>query len=117
MVVRRTADYLRYDTDEELRLLNRMYESVRLYVNFFQPSAKLIEKFRRGSKVTRRYDDPLTPYERLIAHPKTPEEVRKKVQQQFQKLNPVTLKRNIDKCKDELTGMVHEKQQVYFSYK
>ncbi|MEW5814499.1 MAG: hypothetical protein AB1798_03755 [Spirochaetota bacterium] len=112
VIVRRTAEYFRYDTEEQLRKLNEMYEAVRLYVNFFQPSAKLIEKLRVGSKVKRSYDEPLTPYERLIAHPSTPPEVKERLERQFRTLNPAALKRKIDKCKDELTRMVHEKAQM-----
>ncbi len=43
--------YLRYDTDEELKIMNELYKVLRLYTNFFQPSMKLKEKTRIGSKV------------------------------------------------------------------
>ena len=35
-------------------------------MNLFQPSVKLVEKKRRGSRVTRVYDAPATPLDRLI---------------------------------------------------
>jgi hypothetical protein len=37
------------------------------YVNFFQPSFKLKSKLREGAKVTKKYEIPATPYERLLA--------------------------------------------------
>ena len=44
-------------------MLREMGRVLRLYVNYFQPSMKLLEKVREGSKVKKRYDDPKTPYE------------------------------------------------------
>jgi transposase InsO family protein len=40
-VVRRAVGYLRYDTEEELEVLNKLYDYLRLYTNFFQPVMKL----------------------------------------------------------------------------
>ena len=34
-VVRRALGYLRYDTDEELEVINELYKVLRLYTNFF----------------------------------------------------------------------------------
>ncbi len=53
-VVRKTVGYYRYDTEVELNLINKLYLILRLYTNFFQPSMKLIEKVRIGSKVKKK---------------------------------------------------------------
>jgi hypothetical protein len=53
-VVRRAVGYQRYDTELQLRLLNELYATLRLYSNFFQPTMKLKSKERVGSKVTKR---------------------------------------------------------------
>ena len=37
------------------------------FLNYFQPSVKLLERTRVGSRVKRKYDSPKTPFERLIA--------------------------------------------------
>jgi len=37
-----------------------------VYVNFFQPSAKLVSKEWIGPKVVKHYDKPKTPYKRLL---------------------------------------------------
>jgi len=42
--------------------------------NHFQPVMKLVEKVRIGSKVRKKYDNPKTPYQRLIDCPFLPEE-------------------------------------------
>src|ERR1700747_218722 len=56
--------------------LGRLYQSARLYVNFFQPSFKLASKQREGSLVLRRYHPPLTPCQRLLASPYVNEAVK-----------------------------------------
>lgn len=69
-VVRRAVGYLRHDTDEGLTALNAVYGTLGLLVNFFYPSVKLITKTRCGSKVRRVYDQPQTPYQRMLQSPR-----------------------------------------------
>ena len=65
--VRRIIGHLRYDTEKELNIINSLYRSeLRLYKNFFQPVMKLKEKIRDKGKVHRKYDTPLTPYQRIM---------------------------------------------------
>jgi hypothetical protein len=42
--VRHTVDYDRWKTEPELVLLESIHDDLRLYINFFQPSFKLIAK-------------------------------------------------------------------------
>lgn len=42
--VRRNVGYMRYDTEEELDILNRLYSVLCPYINFFLPTMKLVEK-------------------------------------------------------------------------
>jgi hypothetical protein len=55
------------------RELARLYAAARLFVNFFQPSFKLIEKSRDGALVRKRYDTPAIRCQRLPADPRTSE--------------------------------------------
>jgi hypothetical protein len=55
-VVRKTVGYCRYETEDELLLLNQLYSLLRLYTNFFQPVTKLVFKERVNSKVKKHYD-------------------------------------------------------------
>jgi len=100
--VRRNVGYLRYDTDDELKVLNELYDVLRLYQNFFLPQMKLIEKTREGSKVKKRYDKPKTPYQRLLKSPDVDDLTRKKLKKQYARLNPADLKRRILKLQDRL---------------
>jgi hypothetical protein len=65
-VVRRTVGYDRWETQSELTLLESIYDDLRLYVNFFQPSFKLIAKQRVGNRTIKQYDVPKTPYQRVL---------------------------------------------------
>ncbi len=47
--------------------LAQLYATVRLFMNFFQPSFKLAGKERDGARVCKRYHPPATPCQRLLA--------------------------------------------------
>jgi len=94
-VVRRAVGYHRYDTPRQLRLLNQLYSRLRLYTNYFQPVMKLEEKIRVGSKVKKKYDRPRTPYQRVLESPLVEKEDKKKLNQEYAKLNPAELRRQI----------------------
>jgi hypothetical protein len=64
--VRRLLGWNRYDTDEVLAAINDLYRNeLGLMQNLFQPSVKLLSKTRNGSRLTRRYDAPRPPLDRL----------------------------------------------------
>jgi hypothetical protein len=101
-VVRRWVGYHRYDTPQQLRLLNQLYSRLRLYTNYFQPVMKLEEKIRVGSKVKKRYDQPRTPYQRVLESPMVEKEHKKKLSQDYAKLNPAELRRQISSLQIKL---------------
>lgn len=65
-VVRQLVGYDRYCTLAALAQLGRVYQLVRLYVNAYLPLMKLTHKERQGSRVSKRYDVPRTPYRRAV---------------------------------------------------
>lgn len=65
-VVRKLAGYGRLDGEHAVKAMNQMYMANRLFINFFQPSFKLLDTQRIGGKTVRRHDVPKTPYNRLI---------------------------------------------------
>jgi ATP-dependent Lon protease len=109
--VRRAVGYLRYDTDEELRIMNKLYDVLDLYINFFLPSMKLLEKTRIGSKVIKKYDKPETPYRRILNSDAVSEEVKEKLRKTYEELNPLLLKRQIDKITQELSRAYDKKMK------
>ncbi len=111
-VVRRAVGYMRYDTEEELTILNQLYGHLRLYTNFFQPVMKLIEKTRIGSKVKKKYDKPQTPYKRVLESTHIPEENKKQLRRLYAKLNPAELKRQITKLQNRLLKLSSLKETM-----
>jgi hypothetical protein len=101
-VVRRAVGYGRYDSPEQLALLDALYTHLRLYVNFFLPVMKLKEKERLGSKVKRLYDDPQTPYARLLASDDISEEDKAELKEAYGYLDLLALRRRIDDLQEEL---------------
>jgi hypothetical protein len=95
-VVRRTIGYDRYSTKPSLETLNRLYQTLRLYVNFFQPTMKLYGKTRHGSKIHRVYAPAQTPYRRLLACGVLTEDKRQELAAIYAGLNPFLLRQRID---------------------
>lgn len=95
-VVRRLIGYDRYESDPALQLFETIYQDWRLYVNFFQPVLKLVEKRRVGSKVIKKYDTARTPYQRVLESPAVTEQTKEQLRQLYLTLNPVVLRQRID---------------------
>lgn len=66
VIVRQLVGYDRFEGQRAYQQLTEFYRVVRLYVNFFQPSMKLLSKMRYGTKDTRKYVTAQTPYQRLL---------------------------------------------------
>ncbi len=107
-IVRRAVGYHRYDTSEQLDLLNRLYALLHYYVNFFLPVMKLKEKVRTGSHVKRVYDDPQTPYARALNSTHISEADKAELREAYGHLDLPSLRRRIDELLDELLAMVSE---------
>jgi Integrase core domain len=101
-IVRHLVGYGRYEGAAACEALGRLYDVVRLYVNFFQPSMKLVSKERVGAKVKKRYDTATTPYQRVLDSPQVTDEVKAALQQQYLPLNPVALLRQIHRAQATL---------------
>jgi hypothetical protein len=101
-VVRHIVGYRRYEGLEAAAALAELYRSLRLFVNFFQPSFKLAEKSRDGAKVTKRYHPPATPHQRLISDPRTTVATRERLAAVYATLDPVQLLSAIRTCQQRL---------------
>ena len=111
-VVRRYVGYCRYDTEEQLKLLNEIYERVRLLINYFYPSQKLISKHRSGSKVIKRHDVATTPHQRLLASGQVSQIMRQKLNLRFNELNPAELLRQMLRLQQKLAKMTINMNQI-----
>jgi hypothetical protein len=90
-VVRRMVGYGRLEGRAATAVLNQLFAAARLYVNYFQPSFKLLSKTREGAKVTRKYHPPATPCERLLAREDVPDKCKEELRRTLASLDPVQL--------------------------
>lgn len=95
-VVRHTVGYDRWETEQELALLESVYDDLRPYINFFQPSFKLIARERIGIQTIKRYDRAKTPYQRVIERQDISLEAKARLTHFYIQLNPAQLRRRID---------------------
>ena len=93
-------------------VLKQLYATLRLYTNFFQPTMKLKSKERFGSRVQKSYHAPQTPYQRVLACTDVTAADKKKLQRQYQSLNPAALKRALDKYRKELFRLASKKRPL-----
>ncbi len=101
-IVRHLVGYGRYEDAAACEALERLYEVVRLYINFFQPSMKLVSKERVDGKVKKRYDVAKTPYQRVLDSLQVADEVKAALRQQYVTLNPVVLLRQLHRRQETL---------------
>jgi hypothetical protein len=111
-VVRRAVGYQRFEGEAQLDLLNRLYRLLGIYTNFFQPSMKLVGKTREGSKVIKRYDQPQTPYSRLLASGCLQPEEEQRLSSLYSTLNPAELQRHISSLQDKLNNSNQNKPKL-----
>lgn len=95
-VVRHTVGYDRWETEQELTLLESIYDELRPYINFFQPSFKLVAKERIGIQTFKRYDTAQTPYQRILERKDISLEAKARLMNLYVQLNPAELRRRID---------------------
>ncbi len=96
-VVRHLVGYGRYETQKQVDQLNAVYDVARLYVNFFKPVMKLKAKRRVGSKVKKIYDDPKTPYQRLLDCPTLSRAEKAKLKAIYASLSLSKVKAELDR--------------------
>lgn len=96
--VRKLLGWDRYDSQEALAAINDLYRNeLRLMMNLFQPSVKLINKTRVGSRLRRKYDRPHPPLDRLLASGVGDPEKIKTLQRLRARLDPFALAAAIDR--------------------
>jgi len=101
-VVRRLVGYDRYTSKAAYQCLERLYSNVRLYINFFQPTMKLVSKTRHGAKVNKVYDMARTPYQRLLEAGVLTEAKQQELAATYHGLNPVRLLKQINSNLEQL---------------
>ena len=101
--VRKLLGWDRYDTLAALKIINQLYQQLRIFQNLFQPSMKLSRKIRKGSRVMRRYDQPSTPFERVVKSSEKTQQIQA-LKSTLHNTDPFELSRHIDQ---QLDGLYH----------
>ena len=111
-VVRRFVGYDRYASKAAFECLGRVYDLVRLYINFFQPTMKLVSKTRHGARVHKVYDTARTPYQRLVHSGVLTEAKQTELAATYRGLNPVLLLHQINGSLDKLWQLAERPSSV-----
>ena len=96
LTVRRHVGYDRLASKQALALLQKLYPLLTAQLNFFRPVRKLAHKERQGARLIKHYDQPRTPYQRLLASGCLSAETQAQLEQLLLRLNPAELQRRID---------------------
>ena len=108
--VRQVFGWDRYDSELARDAMNDLYANeLRLLQNLFQPSMKLIRKRRVGCKVTRIYDQPRTPFQRVLDSGEGDPEQVKILTQLVAAIDPFDLSEQIDFKLDRIFELVAQR--------
>lgn len=116
-LVRKYAFHYRYDTPEELRVLNRLWPLVNDRFNFLTPTKKPIDwgTDRNGHR-KRIYDAPATPLDRLLASGVLSKAQQRDLTAHRDRLNPAEIARRIHELQLQLTLLAKDKtEQIYLA--
>lgn len=111
--VRKVVGYRRFDTTGELRILNEIYEVLRLYKNFCLPTIRLQGKERIGGKIRRSYESPCTPYQRVLDSGEVDRKTKRELRKIYEDLNPAELHRRLTKLRVQLEELSSGKPEGY----
>ncbi len=103
-VVRRFVGHDRYSGQVAGQTMAYLYGALRMYVSFFQPSFKLIDKTRDGATTVKHYSQPATPCDRLIQHDATGAELKAMLNEYRTGLDPVLLLHTIREAQSALVA-------------
>ena len=101
-VVRRLVGYDRFEGRKAWEALAQLYSVLRMYVNYFQPSLKLIAKERQGAKVSKKYDSAKTPFQRILLSEHISQEKKDRLTMEYDALDPVKLLAQLETLQDGL---------------
>jgi hypothetical protein len=97
--------YGRLEGSGAAAVLDELHLKARLYVNFFLPCFKLKSKTREGARVSKRYETPATPFERLLAHQQIADTQKAALRTTFNSLDPVRLLSDIRSLQHRLVTL------------
>jgi transposase InsO family protein len=108
--VRKLLGWDRYDTHEAVAAINELYgHELRLWLNLFLPSVKLVKKVRVGSKVRRVYDAARTPFERVWECAQTDAQKVAQLEQLRKRLDPFQMSQSIERKLERISRLANRR--------
>lgn len=99
-IVRKWIGYQRLDCIEAVDALNDVYAVLCPYLNHFVASRRVIEKYEVEGVWKKKYEKVAkTPYQRVLENKHILPEVKEKLRQEHEKLNPLTMLNEIERLK------------------
>ena len=93
-------------------LLQQLYHLLCRQLSFFRPVRKLVAKERRGAKVIKHYDQPRTPYQRLLISGCLNKEARSRLERELARVNPAALQRQTDALLHQLWRLGQQERKM-----
>ena len=103
--VRNIVGYFRYEGDEAVQKLNRLYKNWCLLINFFYPSVKIVAKERKDAHTYKRYDLAKTPFARTLENESIPKEIKEALIKKKAELNLIDIKKHVEKNLDDVLSL------------
>lgn len=95
--VRQLFGYARLDNPDLIDIMNDIYKNYwNPFNNFFCPVMKLEKKYRHGARIRKKYDEPKTPYERLLASEKLTELQKQNLKLTMEGINPIKMRATLE---------------------
>lgn len=107
-VIRKTIGYITLNCPEAVEALNELYDVLTPYLMHFVAVRRMTGKEKLSSRYRRTYESRAkTPYQRILEHPAVTEETKEKLRTEHAKLNPLILKREIEKRVTKVYDIQH----------
>lgn len=111
-VVRRIVGHDSFSGTRAYQRLKVLYKRANPWVNFFQPSQKLLNTEHDGSRVHKTYAKAATPYRRVLESPDIPKHLKQERQAVYDDLDPralLTCVRAAKRALDEVAEFTNRK--------
>lgn len=102
--VRKIVGYARYSGDKGIAALQAVYDHYDKLLNYIYLCQKLVSKERNGSKVKKTYDKPMSPYDRILTDPQTPEALKIRLRSLGKRINLMSEMRHMRQAMEKLSS-------------
>ena len=105
VAVRSYVGYFRYQGEEAYHAMEDLYWHLERLLNLYYPSVKLLSKERVGVRTVKEYDEPRSPYERIMMDGSVPDGCRARLTLDRKECQLIPLKQAVDLRQRELLAL------------